>query len=92
MFATLVLGGVVLVSPKFRARLRVLIAKNFFAYKFDYRQEWLRFIAIVSRTDGRPLAQRVVEAVSVVVDAPAGALFTATDDGGFELVDGWNSP
>ncbi len=91
IFATSILGFGVVISPRFRARLRVLIAKNFFAYKFDYRQEWLRFIAIVSRTDGRPLAERVVEAVAVVVDAPGGALYAVGDDDDFELVDGWNS-
>ena len=90
LFGTAILGAIVVVSPRFRARLRVVIAKNFFTYKYDYRQEWLRFIAIVSRQDGQPLGQRVVEAVSVVVDAPAGALFAASDDGGFELVDAWN--
>ena len=90
MFATAILGAIVVVSPSFRARLRVVIAKNFFAYKYDYRQEWLRFIATVSRNDGSPLAQRVVEAVAVVVDAPGGALFAPADDGGFERIDGWN--
>lgn len=90
LFSTTIGGAVIMVSPKFRARLRVIIAKNFFTYKFDYRQEWLRFISTVSRKDGQPLACRVVEAVAVVVDAPAGALFVAGDDGGFELVDGWN--
>ncbi|QXQ08019.1 PEP-CTERM system histidine kinase PrsK [Sphingosinicellaceae bacterium] len=90
LFATAIGGAIVIVSQRFRARLRVVIAKNFFAYKYDYRQEWLRFISIVSRTDGQPLAQRVVEAVCVVVDAPGGALYIPGDDGGFDLVDGWN--
>ena len=92
LFATAILGAVVMVSPRFRARLRVLIAKNFFTYKYEYRTEWLRFISTVSRKDGQPLACRVVEAVGVVVDAPGGALYAAGDDGGLELVDRWNAP
>ncbi len=91
LFATAIVGAVVMVSPRFRARLRVVIAKNFFTYKYDYRTEWLRFIQIVSRQDGQPLACRVVEAVGVVVDAPGGALYAAGDDGGFDLVDRWNA-
>lgn len=92
LFATAILGVVVLVSPRFRAALRVAIAKNFFAYKYDYRQEWLRFIATVSRTDAGhgQLSERVVQAVCAVLDSPGGAYFAPADDGGFDLVTRWN--
>ena len=92
LFATAILAAVVLVSPRFRAALRVAIAKNFFAYKYDYRQEWLRFIGTVSQTgDGHgQLSERVVQAVCEVVDSPGGALFAPSDDGGFDLVARWN--
>jgi putative PEP-CTERM system histidine kinase len=79
LFATFTLGVVVLVSPRFRAALRVQIAKNFFAYKYDYRVEWLRFIATVSQTGGNSdragaLHERVIEAVCTVLDSPGGVL------------------
>ncbi len=79
LFATFTLGVVVLVSPRFRAALRVQIAKNFFAYKYDYRVEWLRFIATVSQTGGNSdragaLPERVIEAVCTVLDSPGGVL------------------
>ncbi len=84
LFATVIIGAVVLVSPAFRASLRVQIAKNFFAYKYDYRLEWLRFIATVSRTDGGPgagaLHERVIQAVCAVLDSPGGVLFIPDDD------------
>ena len=35
---------VLLFSGRVRASLRVLINKHFFHYKFEYREEWLRFI------------------------------------------------
>jgi len=35
---------ILLFSGQLRARLRVLINKHFFHYKYDYREEWLRFI------------------------------------------------
>ena len=90
LFATAILAAVVLFSPRFRAVLRVVIAKNFFAYKYDYRQEWLRFIGTVSRTSGGgPLTERVIQAVCEVVDSPGGALFVPSDDGGFDLVARW---
>ncbi|PZN92260.1 MAG: PEP-CTERM system histidine kinase PrsK [Alphaproteobacteria bacterium] len=81
LFATVILGIVVLVSPRFRAALRVQIAKNFFAYRYDYRVEWLRFIATVSRTQGGRsigaggLHERVIQAVCAVLDSPGGLLF-----------------
>ena len=92
LFATIILGAVVLVSPRFRAALRVQIAKNFFTYKYDYRQEWLRFINTVSHADSGAgaLAERVIEAVCVVVDSPGGALYAPSDDGGFEVSVRWN--
>ena len=92
LFGTAIIGAVVLVSPRFRAALRVQIAKNFFAYKYDYRQEWLRFIATVSRTEkgSGQLSERVVQAVCTVVDSPGGALFAPAGDGGFDRVARWN--
>ncbi|MFZ4690330.1 MAG: XrtA/PEP-CTERM system histidine kinase PrsK [Polymorphobacter sp.] len=92
LFATVSLGALVLVSPRFRAALRVQIAKNFFALKYDYRLEWLRFIATVSQTDagkgdagkgdsgGGALNERVIQAVCTVLDSPAGVLFVPDDD------------
>ncbi len=93
LFGTAILGAVVMVSPRFRAALRVQIAKNFFAYRYDYRQEWLRFIATVSRPGVRAgaLNERVIEAVCTVVDSPGGALFLRDEDA-LEPVAAWNFP
>ena len=92
LFATFILAAIVAFSPRFRAALRVSIAKNFFAYKYDYRQEWLRFIGTVSRTGAgsAQLSERVVQAVCEVVDSPGGALFAPNDSGGFDRVARWN--
>jgi putative PEP-CTERM system histidine kinase len=81
LFASAILGVVVLFSPRFRALLRVQIAKNFFAYKYDYRQEWPRFIATVSQTGSNAgtLQERVIQAVCAVVESPGGVLFIPDD-------------
>nr|WP_310524278.1 XrtA/PEP-CTERM system histidine kinase PrsK [Polymorphobacter sp.] len=91
LFATVVIGVVVMVSPSFRAALRVQIAKNFFTYKYDYRVEWLRFIATVSRTDGvaGALHERVIQAVCAVLDSPGGVLFVPDDEALRPLAE-WN--
>ncbi|MBC7504505.1 MAG: hypothetical protein H7267_02060, partial [Sandarakinorhabdus sp.] len=82
LFATIILGVIVLFSPRFRAMLRVQIAKNFFADKYDYRQEWPRFIATVSQSGASAgtLQERVIQAVCAVVDSPGGVLFIPDDD------------
>ena len=92
LFATITLGGVVALLPRVRAVLRVQIAKNFFAYRYDYRVEWLRFIKTVSGIDAAAggLSERVVEAVARVLDSPGGALFVPGDDGDFAMVAKWH--
>ena len=92
LFATIILGLIVLLRPRFRASLRVQIAKNFFAYRYDYRVEWLRFIKTVSETDAGParLPERVIEAVCAVIDSPGGALFAPGDDGAFDVAAQWH--
>jgi len=87
LFTTALLAIVVLVSPRFRAWLRVKIAKNFFAYKYDYRQEWLRFIKTVSGTDIGlgSLSERVIRGICAVVDSPGGVLFTHDGEGNLAL-------
>jgi putative PEP-CTERM system histidine kinase len=81
LFATLLLGLVVLVSERFRAWLRVTIARNFYSYRYDYRSEWLRFIATVSAPgDAAGLPERVVQAVATLLEARGGWLLAPDDD------------
>ncbi len=92
LFATIILGAIVLLLPRYRAILRLQIAKNFFAYRYDYRVEWLRFIKTVSGIDAAQghLPERVVEAVCTVVDSPGGALFVPGDDGDYHVSAQWH--
>ncbi|MGK2284935.1 XrtA/PEP-CTERM system histidine kinase PrsK [Pedomonas sp. V897] len=92
LFGTLVLAAVVLFSGRFRAWARVKINKHFFAYKYDYRQEWLRFIATLSGAGAgdRPLEARAIQAVCDIVDSPGGALWLPGEDGAFTLASRWN--
>jgi putative PEP-CTERM system histidine kinase len=81
LFATIMLGAVVLVSDRFRAWLRLMIARNFYRYRYDYRSEWLRFIATVSAPgDAQGLPERVVQAVASVLEARGGWLLVPDDD------------
>ncbi len=90
LFGGLVLLAVVLASGTFRAHLKVLISKHFYHYKYDYREEWMRFMNTVSGS-GRPdpLETRVIQAIADPVDSPAGALWLR-QTGRFAVASTWN--
>ncbi|MBZ6378678.1 MULTISPECIES: XrtA/PEP-CTERM system histidine kinase PrsK [Pacificimonas] len=92
IFLAVIVAGVLLLSGRVRAWVRVKINKHFFAYKYDYREEWLRFIATVSNAGPGfgNLSQRVIAAIASIVDSPGGALFERDDDGSFVLSHRWN--
>ena len=43
---------VLALSGSARARMRVLVSKHFFSYRFDYREEWMRFTRTLSSGRG----------------------------------------
>jgi putative PEP-CTERM system histidine kinase len=75
--AAIILLIAVLLSRQLRARLKIFISKHFFNYKFDYREEWLRFTQTLS-TEGatRPLGDRIVAALAAAVQSPGGRLWS----------------
>jgi putative PEP-CTERM system histidine kinase len=67
-------------SASTRARIKVLIARNLFASRYDYRDEWPRFINTITRDGGgRNLRDRVIRAIANIVDSPGGALWQWDD-------------
>ena len=48
VFVALVALALLVASGSMRARLRVYISKNFFSYRYDYREEWLRFTGLLA--------------------------------------------
>jgi putative PEP-CTERM system histidine kinase len=91
LFGAVLLLMILLFSGPLRARLRVFINKHFFHYKYDYREEWLRFIRTLSSSDQNiPLPERVIRAIAQMIDCPGGVLWVRRDDGKFEPVARWN--
>jgi putative PEP-CTERM system histidine kinase len=79
-FAAILGLAVLFFSSNTRARFRVFVAKNFFAYRYDYREEWLKFTDSMSRADENGLdsvaiANRSVEALSRLLETKAGAIW-----------------
>ena len=71
-----------LASPSLRSRLRVGLTKTFFQYKYDYRQEWLRFIATLSESGFADVPATSVRAIAQIVGSPGGVLFVEDVDSG----------
>ncbi len=80
-------------SGRFRAWLNVMIAKNFFQHRYDYRNEWMRFADTIGfPTDGAPFHERVVKSLADIFEAPAGLLLTRDDQSRLVLQARWNWP
>jgi putative PEP-CTERM system histidine kinase len=78
-------------SGTLRARLRVFLSKHFFSYRYDYREEWLKFTRTL--TEGRPgeqLCERAVEALAKLLESPGGALWMRESQGSFQRASHWN--
>jgi len=93
LFAALALLVAFAVSGSLRSWLRVFVGKHFFSYRFDYREEWLRFTAMLS-TRGSPheIGRLVVRGLADMVECPGGSLWTRADpDGPFQQMARWNA-
>ncbi len=93
LFGGMLLLGVFIFSGSQRARLRVLINKHLFPYRYDYRNEWLRFTqALSSAGDSMDLGQSVIKALSDLVESSGGALWLRDANGRFTMHARLNHP
>jgi putative PEP-CTERM system histidine kinase len=76
-------------SGQARSRLRLFLNRNFFSFRHDYREQWLRLTATLSAND-TDLPMRAVQAMAQTMDSPAGALFTRGEADQFVLDTHWN--
>ena len=91
LFGALVVLLVVLFSGQAQARLKVFLNKHFFNYKYDYREEWLRFIRTLAEDKpGIALRERAIAALANIVDSPGGVLWWRREPGRYEFVTHWN--
>lgn len=93
LFGAALLLFALMFSGQARARARVFLSKHFFNYKYDYREEWLKFIgALASEAPGPGLRERILQALAAIVDSPGGLLWAMDEPSGrFELAMEWNA-
>jgi len=85
----LVLSGVVLVvlliTESLRKKLKVFIAKNFFANKYEYRDEWLNLIGKIETTSAESYYQMATQIMMSKVSMQAGAIVKKVTDQRFSV-------
>ena len=94
IFAGLLVLGVMAFSGALRAKLKVIVSKHFFSYRYDYRDEWLRFTHALSARGGRSeLGQDVIKGLADMLESPAGSLWLRDATGrNFVQAARWNMP
>lgn len=93
-FIATVALAVLLFSGAVRAKIRVWIGKHFFRYRYDYREEWLKFTRALSEHDTPgDLAAQIVRELAGMVESPAGCLWIRdAGRGGYVQYARWNMP
>ena len=93
VFAAVVIAITVASSGRVRSILKVFVSKHFFSYRYDYREEWLRFTHTLSSESAvRSLQERVIKALADLVESPAGILWLDAEGSGFRPAARWNMP
>jgi putative PEP-CTERM system histidine kinase len=82
----------ILPSGRFKAWLNVILVKNFFQHRYDYRSEWMRFADTIGfpSKEAAPFYERVVKSLADIFDSPGGLLLVPDDEGRLTLQARWN--
>ena len=91
VFITLLSLLLFLVSRRLRARARVFLNKHFYPYKYDYREEWLRFINTIAFSNEQ-LNLKTIKAITQIIHSPSGQLWLKKNNGFFECVEALDMP
>jgi len=93
-FAAALSLGVLAVSGSIRAKMRVLVGKHFYRYRYDYREEWLRFTRTLSTQESpQAMGQQVIRGLAAMVESPAGGLWLReAGQDNYRQTARWNTP
>jgi putative PEP-CTERM system histidine kinase len=94
IFCGLVLLMILALSGSVRARLRVFVGKHFFRYRYDYREEWLRFTQTLSAQHSpQEMGQQAIRGLADMLESPAGGLWLRVGGAAeFSQASRWNIP
>jgi putative PEP-CTERM system histidine kinase len=82
----------ILPSGRFKAWLNVVIIKNFFQHRYDYRSEWMRFADTIGfpSTEAAPFHERVIKSLADIFESPSGLLLVPDEEKRLTLQARWN--
>ena len=94
VFLALVVLMVLALSGSMRARLRVFLGKHFFRYRYDYREEWLRFTQTLSaQTSPQAMGQQVIRGLADMLESTGGSLWLKNrGEQAYRQHARWNAP
>lgn len=72
--------AVILFSGTYWAHVRIFVNRHFFRHKYDWREEWLRFMATLGSGGETPLEERCVKAIADIVGSPGGTMILMEAD------------
>jgi len=76
VFISLILFAILALSGTVRAKLRVFLNKHFFRYRYDYREEWLKFTrTLCAQNTPQEMGQQVIRGLADLVESPGGGLW-----------------
>jgi putative PEP-CTERM system histidine kinase len=92
VFVALVLLTILALSGSVRAKLRVYLGKHFFRYRYDYREEWLRFTQTLSaQSSPQQMGEQVIRGLADMLESPAGGLWMkSANEHEFRQTARWN--
>ncbi len=92
IFAMSLAALLILPSGRFKSWLNVIVAKNFFQHRYDYRSEWMRFADTIGfpSKEAAPFFERVVKSLADIFESPAGLLMIPDEEGRLTLQARWN--
>jgi hypothetical protein len=91
--AVLTFALVLMGSSRIRSLVRVTVAKTFFEYRYDYRNEWLKVTARLTEPSlDFDLAQQVQRSLMTVLHAKRSCLWVREDSGTFKPVSHMDAP
>ncbi|CAD5375191.1 Sensory transduction histidine kinases [Rubrivivax sp. A210] len=94
LVAGLAFLAALMVSGSLRSWLRVFVGKHFFSYRYDYREEWLRFTAMLSsKSSPQEVGVQVVQGLANMVECPGGSLWArGAGEDRYSQAARWNMP
>ncbi|MDH5388261.1 MAG: PEP-CTERM system histidine kinase PrsK [Gammaproteobacteria bacterium] len=93
LFFTFLSLLLLLFSERIRARWKVLLNKHLYPYKYDYRDEWLRFIRTISSSeDCIEFYTKTLKSIAQIIDSSGAMLWLRKEGGNYQCVETMNIP